>query len=70
MHVYVHMHADLWKAQSANADFTDLRGNVCALIRDTHPRAQNGKDSSTCPPQTLSDSSSRAALSQPESVHL
>lgn len=50
MHVYVHMHADLWKAQSANADFTDLRGNVCALIRDTHPRAQIGKDSSTCPP--------------------
>lgn len=70
MHVYVHMHADLWKAQSANADFTDLRGNVCALIRDTHPRAQIGKDSSTCPPKTLSDSSSRAALSQPESVHL
>lgn len=50
MHVYVHMHADLWKAQSANADFTDLRGNVCALIRDTHPRAQIGKDSSTCSP--------------------
>lgn len=71
MHVYVHMHVDLWKAQSANADFTDLRGNVCVLIRDTHPRAQIGKDSSTCSPlQTLSDSSSRAALSQPESVHL
>lgn len=50
MHVYVHMHADLWKAQSANADFTDLRGNVCVLIRDTHPRAQIGKDSSTCSP--------------------
>lgn len=50
MHVYVHTHADLWKAQSANADFTDLCGNVCVLIRDMRPRAQIGKDSSACPP--------------------
>lgn len=41
------------------------------LIRDTCPHAQIGKDSSACPsPKTLSDSSSRAALSQPESIHL
>lgn len=66
------MHVDLWKAQSANADFTDLRGNVCVLSSGTHPRAQIGKGSSafSTRPPTLTDSSSRAAVSQQESIHL
>lgn len=46
MCVYVHKHAHLWKAQSVNTDFPDLRGNECVLIRDMHPRAQIGEDSS------------------------
>lgn len=43
--VCAYMHVHLWKAQSVNADFTDLRGNECVLLRDTRPHMQFGKNS-------------------------
>lgn len=50
MCVYAYMHVHLWKAQSVNADFADLCGNECVLLRDTRPRVQFGKDSSAFSP--------------------